>query len=151
MSAPWIWKDVSATLYSGRYTLSYSRGRCVSHSSKHGIYIIFATHTKILRRITGMWIINIAKWIFLEHSHRSNIASTLLLPCKSKGQRSPTCKLSNYCLLVLHPQWFAVAVKSFIVWTETWTSWDDDPAVVWIGPQGLPQPGSSFIQAADES
>ena len=28
MSFPWIWKGVSATLQSGRYTLSYPRGRC---------------------------------------------------------------------------------------------------------------------------
>ena len=31
MSSPWIWKGVSATLYNGRYTLSYPRGRCESY------------------------------------------------------------------------------------------------------------------------
>ena len=29
MPSPWIWKGVSATLWSGRYTLSYPRGRIV--------------------------------------------------------------------------------------------------------------------------
>ena len=29
LSCPWIWKGVSATLQSGRYTLSYPRRRCV--------------------------------------------------------------------------------------------------------------------------
>ena len=32
MSSPWIWKGVSATLQSGRYTLSYPRGWCVFHA-----------------------------------------------------------------------------------------------------------------------
>ena len=43
VSSPWIWKGVSATLKSGRYTLSYPRGRYVSyqqHNHCHALWFI---------------------------------------------------------------------------------------------------------------
>ena len=46
MPSPWIWKGVSATLQSGRYTLSYPRGRRIHSARRWSMSLLISAFFK---------------------------------------------------------------------------------------------------------
>ena len=93
-----MWKGVFATLQSGRYNLSYPRGRFIKKyllmmmTNPNGALCTFRSFQLTRTNINK-------KWVCLQNTIEYNKTVRFTLLCKAKRQHLLTCKVSRYCLL----------------------------------------------------
>ena len=97
MFSPWIWKGIYATLQSGRYTPSYSKGRC------RFIYNIYLQHHNPV--LIFYWYLSvITEYIYFSGMFGSGLCMFSKFPILETFQRNYS--LNGYAHRIVHGDWF---------------------------------------------